>query len=207
MPQKQERRSEMWWRGHNDALAGDPPNESYYHYYYDYKVAYNHTRREQRRTHRQQMAASLTRSTGGVLLILLILGALIGGGWYWLNGRDGDDVTAATSEAPTTTPRPTPRPTLTPSAPTPTPEPMLRADGFAVVTGTGGAALNARSSPGRDGEIVARLREGQNVRILEGPESADDFEWWRVEADGANGWAAAPYLAPVDPPAEEPPGD
>lgn len=199
MPQKQERRSEMWWRGHNDALAGDPPNESYYHYYYDYKLAYDQTRREQRRTHRQQILSAGLRSAGGLGLIVLLLMAMIAGGWYWLAGRSTDPL-LADAATPTVTPRPTPRPTLTPSVPTPTPEPILRADGFAVVTGTAGAPLRIRAEPGTNAPLVTRINEGQNVRILEGPAMADQYEWWRVEADGQSGWAAAPYLQPIDPP-------
>lgn len=196
MPQNQQRRSEMWWRGHNDALAGDPPHESYYHYYYDYRQAYDLARREQRRTQRQRALAQIGRRMTIIGPVLVLIAALAYGGWV-MYGPDDSTETAALVE-PTRTPRPTPRPTLPP--PTPTPEPTLRADGFAVVTGTEGAALRARTRPGTDTNVQTRFREGQIVKIIEGPQSADDLEWWRIEADGVSGWAAAPYLKPVEDP-------
>lgn len=201
MPQNQQRRSEMWWRGHNDALAGDPPNESYYHYYYDYKLAYDQVRREQRRTRLQRSLSNAARRMLLIGPVLLLLGGLGYGAWTIY--RPETTPTPVAVIRPTATPRPTPRPTLAP--PTPTPEPVLRADGFAVITGTDGVVLRARTKPGTSAGIEARFREGQNVRVLEGPQSADGLEWWRVEADGVSGWAAAPYLKPIEPtPAPEP---
>ncbi len=198
MPQQQQRRSEMWWRGHNDALAGDPPNESYYHYYYDYKLAYDKTRRDQRRSHRRRVLANL----GYQILrfwpvVLMSLGLLGYGGWMLYQPKRPAAQEAAV--VPTRTPRPTPRPTLTPIPPTP--EPVLRANSFAVITGTGGEVLRARTEPGTSAQITTRFREGQNVRVLEGPQTADNMEWWRIEADGLNGWAAAPFLKPIEQPA------
>lgn len=197
MPQQQ-RHSEIWWRGHNDAMAGDPPNESYYHYYYDYKLAYDKARRDQRRSHRQRVLTNIGRQLLRFWpVVLLFTGLLLYGGWTILQPKQ-----PATTEAvvlPTRTPRPTPRPTLTPLPPTP--EPVLQADSFAVITGTDGAPLRARAEPGTDAAIQTRFREGQNVRILEGPQTADGLEWWKIEADGTNGWAAAPFLKPIEPPA------
>lgn len=201
MPQNQQRRSEMWWRGHNDALAGDPPSESYYHYYYDYRLGYDLTRRDQRRTQRQRALAALARRMvviGPILLVLLGVGY-----GAWTLYRPDQSATEAADIQPTRTPRPTPRPTLTPAMPTGTPVPALQINGFAVVADTEGAALRARARPGTSSDIPiqTRFREGQTVKVLEGPQSADGLEWWRVEADGVSGWAAAPYLKPVEPPA------
>lgn len=194
MPQNQQRHSEMWWRGHNDALAGDPPNESYYHYYYDYKLAYDKVRREQRRNRRQRVLAALGRRLLIAVPILLILGVA---GYRAWSAREQDTALVQAVETPTSTPRPTPRPTLAP--PTSTPAPMLQADSFAVITGTQGAALRARSKPGLKEVTITRYREGQTVHILEGPQVADNLEWWRVEADGQSGWAAGAYLKPIEP--------
>lgn len=88
---------------------------------------------------------------------------------------------------PTSTPRPTPSegPTLTPTA-----EPELTVGGAAVVTTTGGDALNVRSGPGRSFDIVTRLPDGTVVSIIEGPQRADGFTWWKIRtADGVEGWA------------------
>lgn len=195
MPQNQPRRSEMWWRGHNDALAGDPPNESYYHYYYDYKLAYEQVRREQRRTKRQRVVAALQRKLLIAAPVALIVGGLGYGVWA---AQRPEPATQQVAIVPTRTPRPTPRPTLAP--PTPTPEPFLRSDSFAVITGTDGAPLRARKNPGLQQATVTRFKEGQTVHVLEGPQSADNLDWWRVEAEGASGWTAAPYLKPVEQP-------
>ncbi len=195
MPQNQQRHSEMWWRGHNDALAGDPPNESYYHYYYDYKLAYEKVRREQRRTRRQRVLAAFGRRLLWALPVLLILGGL---GYNTWRSRQPQTAIVQQVAIPMATPRPTPRPTIPP--PTHTPVPMLQADSFAVITGTQGAALRARSKPGLKEVTITRYREGQTVHVLEGPQVADNLEWWRVEAEGQSGWAAAAYLKPVAPP-------
>jgi len=196
MPQNQQQRSDMWWRGHNDAIAGEPPDQSYYHYYYDYKLAYDKARREQRRTHRQRALAQFGRRLIFIGPAVLLVAGLAFGAWYLTRPEDNSQKVQAV--APTRTPRPTPRPTL--ALPTPTLEPILRADSFAVVTGTDGVPLRARSKPGTgdDAVPVTRFREGQSVRVLEGPATADGLEWWRIEADGESGWAAAPYLMPVD---------
>lgn len=198
MPQNQQRRSEMWWRGHNDALAGDPPNESYYLYYYEYKLAYDQVRRDQRRTRRQRMLSALARRMLIIGPILLVLGGLGYAAWrvYGPAGPAAQQVVIA----PTSTPRPTPRPTLPP--PTPTPEPALRADSFAVITGTEGVALRARAEPSVSAAIEARFREGQNVHVLDGPKSADGRDWWLIEADGEKGWAAADFLRPIQAPSQ-----
>ncbi len=201
MPQKQQRRSDMWWRGHNDAMAGDPPNESYYHYYYDYRLAYDQIRREQARNRRQRAIASFGRRLLMVSPIVLLVGAL--GYAVWAAAQRIETDAAAAVASPTRTSRPTPRPTFTP-LPTPTPEitpvPVLQPEAWAVVSNTQGAPLRARAAPGTGAEIQARIPEGQVVRILEGPQNADNFDWWRVEAESGSGWVAAPYLQPIDPP-------
>jgi hypothetical protein len=196
MPQKQQRHSEIWWRGHNDALAGDPPNESYYHYYYDYKLAYDQVRREQRRNRRQRFIAVQSRRLLKIGPVVLLLGLLGYGTWYTY--RPNRRLADAAVAAPTFTPRPTPRPTLPP--PTPMPPPALHVGGLAVIS-TDGTPLRVRNKPGTAGAIQTRFRQGQNVRVLEGPQSADGYEWWRIEADGESGWAAGTFLQPV----EEPP--
>jgi hypothetical protein len=196
MPQNQQRRSEMWWRGHNDALAGDPPNESYYHYYYEYKLAYDQVRRDQRRSHRQRVLSAFGRRLLIIGPALLLLGGLGYGAWQVYGPQAAQEQEVVVASTPT--PRPTPRPTLPP--PTPTPEPTLRPDSFAVITGTEGAPLRARTEPGVNSGIKARFPEGQNVHVLDGPRSADGRDWWLVEADGAQGWAAADFLKPIEAP-------
>lgn len=82
----------------------------------------------------------------------------------------------------------TPVPTATPS-PTAEPAATLQAGGTALIQTTGGNVLNVRGGPGRDFSVVARLPGGTRVSILEGPQDADGFRWWRIRtADGIEGW-------------------
>lgn len=83
-------------------------------------------------------------------------------------------------------PTPTPMPQPTPTA---TPIPVLAVGGKAVVTTTDGDALNMREGAGRSFEIVAKLLDGTPVTLLEGPQEADGFTWWKVQTpDGIEGW-------------------
>lgn len=84
----------------------------------------------------------------------------------------------------------TPVPTATPS-PTATAQPAatLQAGGTALIQTTGGDVLNVRGGPGRGFSVVTRLPGGTPVSLLEGPQDADGFRWWRIRtADGIEGW-------------------
>jgi hypothetical protein len=185
----------MYERGRRDAEA-DALDENYYHYYYDYRLAYDEVLRSRRRSQRQRILARAGRTLVWLLPVVLILG---GGGYAAYTSLDPLHNLAASMPTPTRTPRPTLVPPTPIPAATPTPELALRADGFAVISGTDGAKLRARSGPGTDQTIVARFSEGQRVRIVEGPQDASGLTWWRIEADNQRGWAAAAYLKPVPP--------
>ena len=190
------RPSEMWQRGRQDAEA-DALDENYYHYYYDYRLAYDEVMRNRRRTRLQ----IILRRTGRQLLWILPILLLVGGIAFV---RYRPDLRLVAGREPSPTATRTPRPTLPPPTPrpsvTPTAEPVLRADGFAVISGTTGAPLRVRRGPGQDSAIVTRLAEGKTVKLLEGPQEANGMEWWRIEVEGTTGWAAAPYLKAVPPP-------
>jgi hypothetical protein len=65
------------------------------------------------------------------------------------------------------------------------------------VIGVGGNGLNIRPSPGLEGDPLFLAREGETFTIVDGPESGDGFEWWKLEdtQDSARvGWAARNYL-------------
>jgi hypothetical protein len=190
--------SEMYERGRRDAEA-DALDENYYHYYYDYKQAYDLVSRKRRRVRQQRMARQIARWALLAVPVLLLFGGVgyagSQAGWW------GDDVGLAQTATATATPRPT----LVPPTPrvetTPTPELALRPDGFAVVVGTQGGRLQARQTPGTGkDDVIARFEEGETVRILEGPQTATDMTWWRIEGQGKQGWASATYLQPVPPP-------
>ena len=89
--------------------------------------------------------------------------------------------------------------TATPMATaTPTPEPQIAIGGQAVVYGTGEDKLRCRAVPGVEETLVTILDEGARLKVLDGPLSADDHEWWKVETqDGQVGWVASDWLLPV----------
>ena len=89
-------------------------------------------------------------------------------------------------------------PTLVIASPTPT---GLYIGGSAIVAGTG-SSLRLRSDPGLQSTTLKTVDDGTRLKILEGPRSADDLVWWRLEdpADGAQGWAAEKFLTPATTP-------
>jgi hypothetical protein len=66
----------------------------------------------------------------------------------------------------------------------------LTPGGLATVNTTEGDTLNVRLGAGLGFDIVARLRDGERVTIVEGPRSAEGFVWWKIRtAAGIEGWA------------------
>lgn len=109
--------------------------------------------------------------------------------------------TATPTALPTLTqvPTATPTPTLQLTA-TATPVPMVVTGGEATVSGTGASQLRLRSGPGLNQETRGTLEDGTHLTVLEGPESVDGYEWWKVRADdGRQGWVAGEWLVPVVP--------
>jgi len=54
----------------------------------------------------------------------------------------------------------------------------------------GNDQLNVRSGPGIGHRILARLSNGAAVAVLDGPQSADGYTWWKIlTASGIEGWA------------------
>lgn len=179
--------SEMYERGALDA-EHDELNPFYYQHYYYYRVGYDQTRRRVRSGDRRRIPLGLI----GLLLVLMV-----SGGVWWFVGRTATtaapnqlaDVPTAPILAASATPRPLPRPTVV--RPTTVPVPVLTPGGLARVVNLNGSPLRARSTPGLTSGVVARIPEGSQVTLLEGPTSADGYTWWRVEAEAGSGWVAA----------------
>jgi len=57
----------------------------------------------------------------------------------------------------------------------------------AIVT-TGGDKLNVRTDAGTGNELAFQLDEGDRVTLLEAPVTVDGFRWWKIRADGQEGW-------------------
>jgi hypothetical protein len=72
--------------------------------------------------------------------------------------------------------------------------------GQVVVKGTDGQQLRLRAGPALNQETLRIVEEGAILKVLEGPEAADGFQWWKVQTDdGVTGWAAGNWLVPVVP--------
>lgn len=141
------------------------------------------------------------------LIVALILIALVGlcqvTGLAAKLGLGPAPVPTATPTAlpPTPTLVPTITSTPTPAAtPTATPPPQLAVGGKAVVQGTSGQKLHVRASPGTTQQVIIDLDDGAKLQILEGPQAADGYTWWKVQTEDSHvGWAADNWLTPVAP--------
>jgi len=51
-------------------------------------------------------------------------------------------------------------------------------------------------APGRTNDAIVCLADGQKVTVLEGPQPADNLQWWKVKTNLGDGWAAEDYLTP-----------
>lgn len=91
---------------------------------------------------------------------------------------------------------PSPTATEPPDADTQAPPTTEISPGVTVlVGGTRGAGLNIRSEPSRQAEIVTRAKEGDSLTVLEGPQDAGGYVWWKLQtSDGKEGWGASEWL-------------
>jgi uncharacterized protein YgiM (DUF1202 family) len=48
--------------------------------------------------------------------------------------------------------------------------------------------LNLRSEPTRSSEVLAMLKDGARLVLLEGPIEAEGYLWWKVLVGGREGW-------------------
>lgn len=196
---------EIYRRGRADAERGEP-DPFYYQHYYPYRRGYDQTRRRLR----QPLPWQRRNWTGVVVLLVLLLTAGSAAALI-LRNQPSD-----TARRPTPTPAAvrtsqstladleeiTPLPTDTLSTPSPV---VLQVGGHAVVAHLQGQILNARAEPRLKARIRARLKQGDEVRIAEGPVQADGFTWWRIESPKGSGWSAeksaegAVWLQPVAP--------
>lgn len=94
-------------------------------------------------------------------------------------------------------------PGVTPQATiAPAPASQLAEGAFARITGTGIEGIRFRFGPGLEFATIRIAEEGEDMLILEGPQAADGFEWWRLQDSFGNvGWAASQFLAVVAAPA------
>ena len=65
---------------------------------------------------------------------------------------------------------------------------VLQIGGQARIFTTEGDRANMRSGPGTNFAVVEQLANDTIVAVLEGPQQAGDFTWWRVQSAGNTGW-------------------
>lgn len=180
---------EMYRQGVADAERGEP-HPFYYQHYYHYRRGYDRTRRRLRRWSIDGVRGS---GRGWLLLALLLVVGVGFGARYFMQSRSGQEQLAlAVGTPPTSTATPEP-PTRAPIFPTAVPSPtpvVLRVEGSAVVTNMEGQALRGRSEPNLKAAVTVRFKNGEQVRILEGPVDADGYSWWRIEGASGTGWSA-----------------
>jgi len=100
-----------------------------------------------------------------------------------------------TLSLPTLTPFPTPSPQPTPTLPT-----EITVGGYVKVIGAEADQLSYRSGPGMNYARLKLVKDRAILKVLDGPEEADGYIWWRLEdEDGDIGWAAEKWLAPTLP--------
>lgn len=182
--------NEMYALGASDA-EHDDLNTFYYQHYYYYRKGYDTARRQLRGgllVSRPRWMLPLFSFVGGAITLLLLLLII-----SWLRPA------APLAESPSSLPSPVstvlsvPSPTVVPT-PLPTatamPLPTLRIGGFAEVINLDGGALRVRAKPGLDPSIrvLGRVPQGSQVQILEGPREVDALAWWRIRAEGVEGW-------------------
>lgn len=116
-------------------------------------------------------------------------------------GDDDPDPAANTTPAPTTAAGAGLTPAASASAPagsaaSPTPggaTGQFKAGDILVVTNTGDC-LNVRVAAGRENDAIICVKDGTEVKVTDGPQSADALTWWKVQTVLGEGWAAEDYL-------------
>jgi hypothetical protein len=64
-----------------------------------------------------------------------------------------------------------------------------------LIQGTAAKGLNLRAQPTTKGAIVVTVKEGDALTVVEGPQQADGFTWWKLRTtDNKEGWGAADWL-------------
>ena len=79
-------------------------------------------------------------------------------------------------------------------------------DGLSVGTlvevhGTENTGLSVRPNPGTGGYLNFVAAEGEIFKIVDGPDSKNDYVWWKIESvndPDRTGWAVGDFLQPVD---------
>jgi Tfp pilus assembly protein FimV len=73
--------------------------------------------------------------------------------------------------------------------------PTLKVGSQAWVTRAGGGSLRLRSGAGLSHDVLGNIAPGSQLTLLEGPQAADNYSWWKVRTtDNREGWVAGQDL-------------
>lgn len=117
-------------------------------------------------------------------------------------GVSGGPALVTVIPGPTSTLVPT-RAIFTPTATHPPSIEGIYVSGYVQITGTEGAGLRLRSGAGTANPPRLLGMEDEVFQVKDGPQIADDFTWWYIEAPydpDRSGWAASKFLKVVNQP-------
>lgn len=143
------------------------------------------------------------------MTLVLLAGMTLAGLAVLLLGRNptpAAEVTPVLTKiaAPTLTPEPidpTPLPSATPTSLFFLPEGVIGVGAYVQVSGTEGAGLRMRSEPSLDSDINFTALDAEVFLVVDGPEEADGYTWWYLEASydqTRNGWSVEDFLSPIE---------
>ena len=69
----------------------------------------------------------------------------------------------------------------------------------AQVANTDGAGVRVRAAPSLSAPVRTALPEGTPVQVVDGPVSADGYDWYRIETEEGSGWVAGQFLLVTSP--------
>jgi len=139
--------------------------------------------------------------------VLVLLGAA-GGGFLLIKGNSGAKGLAVGTSTPAPT-RPAPTPTgfgdatntpVPTNTPAPPPANVIAKNGWVQIQSTNGLVL--RDAPSRNGKRLTVLSNNSKAHVVDGPQDADGYKWWKVDRydsknPTASGWVAGQFLAPT----------
>jgi Bacterial SH3 domain len=89
----------------------------------------------------------------------------------------------------------TPQPTIDQSE---TSSGEIKVGALVKVSGTGGDGLRMRVSPGLDNEVVFVVKDGDVLRVADGPQMVSNYTWWylvSIDDENIRGWVVGNFLA------------
>jgi hypothetical protein len=141
-----------------------------------------------------------------VIASILLVTSFLVAGQVTSSGLSEYHGEAVLTVIPVPTYTPTPLPTEQEAAtatPTITPVAGIQTGGYVQISGTEGEGLRLRRDPSLNGEVVQVGLEGEIFQVVGGPEEADGYLWWQLQAplnSARIGWAVSNYLDPAQGP-------